>query len=188
MLALTREKLIAHLQGLPPLIDRYQRRDPSFGEEAAKWLASVEQTLLQFRSPLASLVSVSRGRIHAVADGYRDPTIMVDHRNRRKSGSATILLVVGHVEGVLRGRVNDIDAKLDDWRAKMAEFLAVATSNGSDLPQPTEPREAWLQTVWRSFSVSGEAQRMYNYLNVSMSRFDRLYVLNELVENFLNGH
>jgi len=187
MLALTREKLVAHLQLLPPLIDRYQRRDPSFPEKAVAWLTEVERSLLQVRSPLASLVTVSRGRIQAVSDGYRDPTITTERRSKRRSGAATVLLILGHVEAHLRERVNDLDAKLDGWRDKMAEFIAVATSNGTTLPPPSEPREAWLQTIWKSFNVSGENQTKYNYLNATMSRFDRLYILNGLLENFLNG-
>ena len=187
MLALTREKLVTHLQKTPSLVDMYQQRNPAFVEKTVTWLAELEQILLQVRSPLASHVAAERGRILAVFDGYRDGQISTKRVTRRKASLATTMLVLGQVDTSIQKVLDDIDGKFAIWREKMAQFIAVATNSHPIPLPPTEPRQAWLREVWRQFAVTNETQGMYNYLNTVMSRSDRLYILDELVGNLLSG-
>ena len=187
MLALTREKLSAHLQEMPSLIDLYQRRDPMFINRTVTWFSVLEKILLQTRNPIASFVAVERGKVLAISDGYRDPSVPTSSTTKRKAGFVTTMMVLGRVEAVLLDTLNDIDAKLEIWREKMTQFVAVATNSHPIPLPPPEPRQAWLKEVWRQFSISVETQSMYNYLNAAMDASDRLYLLGELVENILNG-
>lgn len=188
MLALTREKLLTHIQEIPHLIDMYQKRDVFFIEKTIEWLHDTENSLLQLRNPLVSFVASERGKIVAIHDGYIDPDVIKNYSSKRKARSATVVLTISHVENVLQNLISEIDKQFDIWREKLVQFIAVATTNGSIPLPPTEPREAWLKKVWGNFSITPETQGMYNYLNTAMSQPDRIYLLNELIENLLNGH
>ena len=189
MLAYTREQIITHLHELPSLINMYQEQDFRFIEKSIQWLVSVENTLIALRNPLASYVAVERGKIIASHSGYQNENISPEHLSKRKIRMATTALVLSEVEESLHQIVIDIEKQFSIWREKMAQFVAVATNNNSGaipLP-PTEPRNEWLKSSWANFAVSPETQGMYNYLNTAMSQSDRLYLLNELIENLING-
>jgi hypothetical protein len=188
MLAYTRERIVAHLHEMPPLIDLYQRHNPLVIDKSIDWLDSVEKSLMQLRNPLASFVATERGKIIATSDGYRDDAIALDHRSKRKVRMATTAVILSRVEESLHRLVIDIDEQFSDWRERMAQFIAVATNNSNGIPlPPTEPREQWLKSVWQSFTVTPETRGMYNYLNTAINQTDRLYLLNELIENLING-
>lgn len=186
MLALTREKLLSHLRDIPMLVNMYQHGDPLFAQKTVRWLEQVEETLVQLRSPLVSLVAAGRGKILATSDGYAGPGTSVERTPKRKVRNVTITMTLIEIETALRNKVEDIDAKFGAWREKMVQFIAVATTKDAIPLPPTEPHEAWLKTVWRSFHVSSEMKGMYNYLNTVMAQSDRLYILNELIENVLS--
>jgi hypothetical protein len=154
-----------------------------FTENTVRWLVQVEETLLQLHNPLVSLVAAGRGKILAASDGYTDPSVSIDRTGKRKRSLATIMVILSEIESAIRKRIDDIDAKLGAWQEKMVQFIAVATVNNSIPLPPDEQREAWLRTIWRSFQVSREMEGMYNYLNTVMAECDRLYILNEIVEN-----
>ncbi|MDY6857247.1 MAG: hypothetical protein SWO11_21605 [Thermodesulfobacteriota bacterium] len=187
MLALTRERISVHLQELPILIDLYQKHDSMFINKTVIWLFDLEKILLQIRNPLASFVAIERGKILAISDGYRDSNSQTVSTTKRKSGLVTAMIVLGRVEAVLLKKLDDIDSKFEIWREKMAQFIAVATNSHPIPLPPTEPRQSWLKEIWSQFSVTVETKSMYNYLNTVMNTSDRLYLLNELIENTLNG-
>ncbi len=186
MLALTREKLLEHLQEVNALVNRYQSRDSVFVAKSLNWLQEVEKSLLQIRSPAASLVAGERARLLAAGDGYRDPSLSDRTTSRRKAILAMTALVVSRVSDNLRGIIADIDAKFDPWRDKMAQLLALATESRPIPLPPTEPRHLWLQNVWRQLGRNGDTHRLFDYLNASMTMSDRLFLLDEMIERLLS--
>ncbi|OQX64135.1 MAG: hypothetical protein B5M56_00745 [Desulfococcus sp. 4484_241] len=187
MLALTRERISAHLQKVPILIDLYQKHDSMFINRTVMWLFDLEKILLQVKDPLASFVAIERGKFLAISDGYRDPSSQTIPTTKRKSGLVTAMIILEKVETALLKKIDDIDSKFEIWREKMAQFIAVATNSHPIPLPPKEPRQSWLEEIWCNFSVTVETQSMYNYLNTVMHKSDRLYLLNELIENTLNG-
>jgi hypothetical protein len=185
MLVYTREKILGHLQETPALIDRYQRRDPAFPAAVLAWLAAIEETLGQLRLPLASLVAAERGRILAVGDGYRDPALLDERLTPRMATRAVASLALSRVQQALSARLAEIDAQFAAWREKMSQFLAIATTKVPIPLPPTEPRDAWLASVWKGLNVNGEVQGMYRYLGAAMQPADRLFLLDEVLGNLL---
>jgi len=186
MLAFTREKLISHLLQIPPLVDLYQNHDPLFAERVVDWLSELEESLGQMRLPTAGMAASERALILAIADGYRDQEIEVSSRRPRKAKQAAAALAINRMQSELRRRIEEIDEQFDAWRERMAQFIAVAiNSNHIPLP-PTEPRNAWLSNIWKSWGSNGETQSMYNYLNAAMTQGDRIFLLDELISNILD--
>jgi len=187
MLALTRERIVAHLQQVAQLIDVYQRRDPTFVDKTVTWLSELEEMLLQLKNPLASFVAVERGKVLALSDGYRNGDSIASGTSKRRAGYATTVVVLGEVESALLDMLKDIDIKFGSWREKMAQFLAVATAGAPISLPDSGPTQSWLQSVWEELPVSAETGNMYNYLNTVMTLTDRLYILEELISNLLNA-
>jgi len=185
MLLMTREKITSHLLELGGLVDLYQQRDPVFVERVVKWLSRLEEGLSQLRSPLAAFVASERGKILASHDGLRDPQIMGAKLSIRKASMATASLILSRTEEVLRSAVVEIDKKFDTWREKMSQLLALASMKHPVPLPPTEPRQQWLKKVWVQLGKSEEAIGMHVYLNAVMTQSDRLYLLDELIQNML---
>ena len=186
MLFVTREKITIHLMEVGALVDLYQQKDPVFVERVISWLNRVEQSLQQFRNPLASFVAGERGKIIACKDGLREDKVEGAKLSTRKHMSATASLALSRCEEMLRAQVVDIDTKFDACREKMSQLLAVSSmQNPIPLP-PTEPRQHWLRTVWSGLGRAEEAKGMFGYLNAMMSPSDRLHLLDELLRNMLS--
>lgn len=186
MLAITREKVLEHLREVPRLADLYRDRDPAFRERVLDWLSQVEESLGRLRNPLASRAAAERTTILAVADGLREPGID-GSVSVRKATRATVSLALRRVEEALRELVESTDRKLDEGREKMTQLLAVATAAQPIPLPPTEPRQAWLEKVWRSLETSNGTQGMYAYLNAALRPSDRLYLLDEIVTNLVQS-
>ena len=187
MLALTREKFLGHLQEIPHLIFLYQKGADNFVKETIVWLEQTEESLLQLRNPLASFVASERGKIAAVHDGYIAPDVEITSRTKRKAQSVSALLAICRVEAAMQKTINQIDTQFNVWREKMAQFIAVATTYESIPFPPEEPRNAWIISVWKNFTITDETRGMYNYLNTAMCQSDRVYLLNDLLENLINN-
>lgn len=187
MLAVTRERLVDHLQRASALVDTYARRDPDYPRRVLAWMTELEETLGQLRSPLASMVAAERGLITAVDDGLRPPEVLRERISPRKAIRATASLSLAHVEGSLRSEVASIDHKLDEMRERMAQLMAIAT-NSHPIPLPVrDPRQAWLDGVWAGLAGNGETRSLYTYLNAALTAADRSYLLNEILMNLISA-
>lgn len=185
MLAATRETILEELLNLSRLVNAYQHHEPDFAIQANSWLLQLENTLQKLRSPLAASVSSQRGRISSATEGYGEPNLQQSRMSRRKRIGVTTALALAEIEKVLSAHVQSIDDKFDVWREKLAQFVSVASvSHPIPLP-PTEPRQTWLKEVWRGWSSVVETRAMYHYLSAVMTPSDRLYLLNEILDNLL---
>lgn len=187
MLLVKREKILTHLQEVPQLVDKYQAKDLSFIADVLQWLANTEQSLQQVRSPLSSLVASERAKILAVADGYRDIE-RIDARSRtRKAESATASIALGNVELHLRNAVSEIDTRFDSWREKMAQLIAISHAAKPLKPPLQESRTEWIKGLWLQLHITPETKSMYSYLNAAIANIDRLYLLEEVIDNITNN-
>ena len=187
MLAYTREKILGHLQETSRLINLYQQRDASFTPEVVAWMVRVEESLCQLRLPLTSLVAAERARILSVADGYRDPSLATERLTYRGASRAVASLSLTRVQEELRRKVAGIDSLFDAWHEKMAQLLAIASVKAPIPLPPTDPRDAWLATVWKGLNVNGEVQGMYRYLGSAMAPSDRIFLLDEVLTNLIDA-
>ena len=185
MLSVTREKLLSHLCELSGIVDSFAKRDV-YVQGVLAWMSRVEQTLQQVRSPMASAMAAERGRILAVADGLRDPEI-AEAGSVRKAERATTALALSRVESILRSRVDMIDQQLEMMREKMTSFLAAASVDVPIPLPPTEPRVLWLQKVWGVLGHHPGTGALFAYLNASLTRHDRMYLLDQILEDLLSG-
>ena len=182
---MTRERIANQLLEIGNLIDLYEQRDPQFVNRAVKWLTILEENLLQLRNPLSAFVASEKSKILAVQDGLRDPLI-IGSKSTRKTSMATTSLVLTRIEETLRAAITEIDKKFDTWREKMSQLLALASMKHSIPLPPTQPHQQWLKKVWSQLGKSEEAIGMHVYLNATMTQSDRLYLLDELIQNMLS--
>ena len=128
--------------------------------------------------------AVQRAALLASADGLRQPEIPAA-TTARKAAQASASLALGRTEAALRQAVAAADDKLGEAREKLAQLLAVATAAHPIPLPPSEPRSLWLEKVWQTLGRATETQGMHRYLGAAFSSADRLYLLDELVSNFL---
>jgi hypothetical protein len=181
-----RQELLEHLAQLPSVLDLYRDASPSFILEAVAWLASMEATLLRFRSPKASLIAAERGLILATADGYRDPQVAGGGQGSSRRGArATAVVSLGRAEAAVRSQIEAINEQLDAMKVKLAQLLVIASSV-RPLPMPgSEAHTQWLTNVWAGLAVSEETRRMQAFIATSLATVDRLYLLDELLLNLV---
>lgn len=183
MLALTRETLLNRLELLPGLMDAYQQRSFSFPEEAIIWLAETENALMRLRHPLVGLLASERAKIAASQDGVIDTEIRIERLSKTKCRMGTAVVCLNRAQKSMTESIAVIDKQLGSWKEKMAQFLAVATTKQPIPLPPTEPKRSWLLSIWSGFEINGEIQGMYQYLNTTMDISDRLFILEELIDN-----
>lgn len=187
MLSLTRETLLEHLDDVHDLVTRYTRRE-TFLEEVINWMLALEKSLQRMRSPLSSFVASQRGLIMATFDGYRDPAISAESlKLRKKAERATTMIILNRVSEVLGQRVNDVDNELSALREKMVSFIAAASVKQPLPLPPREPRDQWLVEVWDILGRDQTTLTLYTYLNGSLSKQDRLYLLNDILVDLLSA-
>ncbi|MDT0305794.1 hypothetical protein RM780_02295 [Streptomyces sp. DSM 44917] len=185
MLSATRHMLTAHLLDLPRVLDRYAAADPAFVGEALAWLSSVEQTLLKLRRPLAGQVASARGRILGAKDGYRPNGAVSSGTTPRQAQRAVTAAALTETDNALRDIITGIDTRLDGYREKIAQLLAVA-SHARPLPTPgDQPRDPWLRSLWSDLATTPDTAGMHAYLKAALAPGDALDLLGELVDNLL---
>ena len=187
MLAFTREQLMQQLIMARSLIDGYSHHDPVFCNRVIAWLVGLEQLMAQLRLPAIGVVLSERGHILAAESGSSDSTQVMRRPMTGKTKALAAAAAVTRVQEELRKCIQEIDAKFDGWRAKMAQLVALAAARVTIPFPPSEPREGWLGTVWAAFDIEGESKVMYRYLAAAMSPSDRLRILDEMMSNLLAG-
>ncbi len=184
MLAITRYQLLEHLSELPAIVDGYARRE-LFVQHVLEWMSRTEGSLQQLRNPLASQFAAERARILAVSDGLRQNGLTTERISKRKAERAITALALNRVEESLRNEVHAIDRKLEDMREKMASFVAAVSVRIPISAPPPEPRQEWLRHSWQRFGELEETRKLYVYLNASLSPSDRLFLLEEIVQDLV---
>lgn len=190
MLFYTRENLVALLLPVPQLVDQLQRNDAGFPAATIAWLQQAEQTLARLRLPTVSLVAVERGKVVATQQGCSPPRPESSPGTRRpsarKATAFTALAAIDAVQAALRSLLAEQERRIDLAREKMTQLVAVGSAQSALPLPPTDPRDAWLDAVWRALNRNGETAGMYRYLGASLSLLDRRQLLDEVLTPLLD--
>jgi len=183
MLAFSREIIVKCLLDLSEVMTGYQRNEGDFVAAALGWIGAVEAELKRLRSPLTSLCASERGILLAARDG------IVDGRTRepspRKVVRASAASCLGRIERALRERVADIDERLLTAAEKVAQLLAVGSTQ-IDLPTINDLADgARLAQVWQRLGTVAETRGLHGYLAALLSASDREYLVHQALGNVL---
>lgn len=181
MQSIIRERILEQLLSIPSLVDQYAAQEGSFMQNVAIWLRATEQALEPFRLPLVSRLSTIRGQLIAVSEGYMDvATIKVSRKQKR--GEAIKLLQQS--EEALREHIAGIDRQFDEFREKLSQLLAVASSREA-LPATNHITAGYLDQVWDIAKKVPENSTLALYLQGRLTETDRRYLLSDLIEHLL---
>lgn len=181
MQSIIRERTLEQLMAIPGLVDQYATQESSFMPNVAAWLRATEKALEPFRLPLVSRLATLRGQLIAVSEGYMDvATIKVSRKQKR--GEAIKLLQ--QAEEALREHIANIDRQFDEFREKLSQLLAVASSREA-LPAPDHITTGYLDKVWQLAKQVPENATLSLYLQGRLTETDRRYLLSDIIEKLL---
>jgi hypothetical protein len=174
------DQLGSCLSTLAPLIDRYQKGDPSFPDDALKWLEGAEKTMGMLRLPESAELSALRGRILKAsdalpADGGRPKRTAV-----RRARNAAAAEALERAEAILRRRLLDAEERLRQFEDKLCEGITAFLLQNV-LPGKTLARQAWLSQIWTSFQKFQATRPLAIYIAASLSKVDRSYILDRVI-------
>lgn len=174
------EKLGGHLALLAPLLDKYQRNEPSFPDETLKWLEEAEKTMSMLRLPEGGEMSALRGRILKAADALPAEDGRPARSAVRRARSAGAAEALDRAESVLRRRVLAAEERLKFFDEKLCEGMtAFLLQNG--LPAKGAAHQGWLMEVWDQFRQFEATRPLALYMAASLSQTDRCYVLDRVL-------
>lgn len=181
MQSIIRERILEQLLSIPGLVDQYAAQEGSFMQNVAHWLRATEQALEPFRLPLVSRLSTIRGQLIAVSEGSMDVgTIKITRKQKR--GEAIKLLQQS--EEALREHISKIDNQFEEFREKLSQLLAVASSREA-LPTTDHITAGYLDNVWELAKKVPENSTLALYLQGRLTETDRRYLLADLIEHLL---
>lgn len=189
MLVYTREKIVAHLLGLSELNTLYMTQDAHYVPRSLQWMTEVEDSLRRLRLPLASTVAAARGKVVAVTDGYRAPSVQAG-TNVRKAVKATTALALASIQEALCAHAENLDQRFEQLQEKIAQLLAV-NSGATPLALQTkgQSRDAWIESTWSRLTRNDQTQAMVGYLMASLNHQDLMHLLGDTLDHLVeNSH
>ena len=187
MRSVLREKLLDCLNKASSLTDEYADLNPNYIEHIIIWMKDLEETLQKFRSPMAATITQERAKLLAFREGASDPSLIDKGLPRRKAQRILATMCLSRVIAPVSIQIEQIDQDFAQIREKIAQLLALASSETAIPTPPTHHnREAWLIKIWKSLA-GGETHSMYSYINATLPLVDRLYILDNLLDNLLES-
>ena len=182
MLSIVRERIMEQLLIIPGLVDQYANQDTQFMPNVARWLRASEQALEPFRLPLVSRLATLRGELLAIAEGVTESGSKISRKQKR--GEA--VRVLQQSEEALRLHLSTLDTQFDEFREKLSQLLAVASSR-SPLPATEHVTAEYLDRLWSRARSEPDNATLALYLQGRLSETDRRYLLSDVVERLLNA-
>jgi hypothetical protein len=181
MQSIIRERILEQLLSIPNLVDQFATQESHFMQSVVTWLRATEQALEPFRLPLISRLATIRGQLISVSEGHLEvATIKVSRKQKR--GEAIKLLQQS--EEALRDHIANIDRQFDEFREKLSQLLAVASSREA-LPATDHITTGYLDKVWDIAKKVPENSTLALYLQGRLTETDRRYLLADLIEHLL---
>ncbi|WP_371195193.1 hypothetical protein [Glaciecola sp. SC05] len=185
MRSIAKEKIIHQLLQLSTLTDRYMQLDVAYPDKALAWLLETEKQLESLRLPVVSKLSVLRGLLIAIDDGYQDPSISDVSRGKRKAKRALAAYIISQAEQVLREEVDFIDHQFAELIDKLSQLLAISFAQ-QELPATPQITMPYVDKVWSLMSQNQETKSMFRYIQARVGETDRRYLLQALLVNMLS--
>lgn len=170
-----------------PLVNEMQRNDPTVIPSAVNWLIEVERVYTQLRNPAAAAVAVERGKILAALAGVAPSPPGGHSRSSRKNATFVAFKAVEETNGALRGQIADADRRIEAAKEKMVQLVAVASAKVPIPLPPSEPRDAWLDGVWKAMNTVAEVSGMCRYLGASLTSLDRRQILDDVLTQMIEA-
>lgn len=174
------EKLSSYLGTLAPLMDKYQRGELSFPDDALKWLEEAEKTMSRLRLPEGAEMSALRGRILKAADVSTSPENHLTRTAIRRARSAAAAEVLERAEAILRSRLLAAEERLRLFEDKLCEGMT-ALMLQTPLPEKTLPHMERLNRVWNLLRQQQSTRPLALYLTASLTTFDRSFILDRVL-------
>ena len=185
MQSIFRERSIGCLMEISGLVDLYERKDPSFLQRVMAWLSESEKAFAQLRHPFAAFPAAQRAQILAAREGLRDAGTE-NTRHQRKIAPIAAAQALSRMEEELRDQVSSLDEIFEDAKGKIAQLLVIASAVAPLSAPEGRERQIWLEEIWARLGEASEARALYLYLNASLAKVDRLYLLNEIVRQWFD--
>lgn len=179
------EKLNSFLSTLAPLMDRYQRGELSFVDDALKWLEEAEKTMSSLRIPEGAEMSALRGRIIRSSD---TSTNSGDHTTRsaiRRARNAAAAEALERAEAILRNRLLAAEERLKLFEDKLCEGIT-ALMLQTPLPEKTLPHRQFLDRVWDLLRQQKSTRPLALYIAASLTPFDRSFILDRVLSRVID--
>lgn len=181
MQSIIRERVVEQLLSVPKLVDQYAMQEAQFMSNVAVWLRTTEQALEPFRLPLVSRLATLRGQLIAISEGHTEVAVAKISR-KQKRGEAIKLLQAS--EEALRDQVTKVDSQFEEFREKLSQLLAVASSR-EPLPSTQHITTGYLDKVWQQAKGVPENATLALYLQGRLTETDRRYLLADIIEKLL---
>lgn len=179
ILAVNIEKLTSHLSTLAPLIDKYQFGEPSFADDALKWLEEAEKIMSQLRLPEGSEMSALRSRIIRATD-----VSTLDNKSTRshlrKARNAAAAEALDRAESIMRGRLLTSEERLKFFEEKLCEGMTALLLQ-TPLPEKRGSYMEWLNLVWNTLKQEQSTRPLTLYITASLTPFDRSLILDRVL-------
>ncbi|MDX8377625.1 MAG: hypothetical protein R8L53_06335 [Mariprofundales bacterium] len=181
------EKLSCQLIKVTAVIDLYAKNDVSFPFAALKWIEDAEKLMASLRLPDSAQLAILRGKLLAIEDSCNDSDGRKLPRSEiRRAMGAQSAAVLEDGTALLQHRRQLAQDKIDHFSTKLEEAMTAAALS-SIIPIPeTEPRQAWLELVWRQLAAFQATRPTAVYVSTSLIAIDRLYILDQILTRMMS--
>jgi hypothetical protein len=183
------EKLGAHLNALSPLIDRYQRGDQTFADEALRWLDEAEKTMSNLRLPEGAEMSMLRGRILRSTDEI-SAQVNQPKSVLRKARNVAASQALDRAEEIMRARILEAENRLKFFEEKFSEALTHYMLSCRLPAKDPQAYDQWLSQIWSHMRSYEKTRPLILYMSASLSPSDRsiimIRVLDRAVQKNIN--
>lgn len=173
------EVLRSHLSTLAPLIDKYQRGDMDFSDQALVWLEEAEKSMSSLHLSRGSEMSSLRGSILGAADALLSRDEYTRRGQIRKARALAAVESLRRAEEIMRQDLLSAQERLKFFEDKLAEGMTAFVLQNS---LPPGAGNSWLDQVWREFSQNESTRALASYIVASLSPYDRSYILIQVME------
>lgn len=175
ILAVHVTELTNYLNTLAPLIDRYQRGEPNFADDALEWLEEAEKMMSKMRLPEGSEMSALRSRIIRSVD----TSILEGKETRskmRKSRNVAAAEALDRAESILRGRLLASEERLRFFEEKLCEGMTALLLQ-AQLPEKKKVDADLINLVWDQLRQEQSTRPLALYITASLTPSDRSFIL-----------
>jgi hypothetical protein len=175
------EKIRRCLEAVPPLMDRYQRKEVSFPDHVIKWLEDAEKNIASLRLPQVSELATLRGNVLKVEDSLSSGNDRPSRSSVRRASNSTAADSLSRAESILRYQLNTAEDKLKQFEDKLCEGMTAFLLQNSLPPPGGASRQTWLLHVWNDIRQFQATRPLALYLSASLTQVDRCYILDEVL-------
>jgi hypothetical protein len=175
------EKIRRCLEAVPPLMDRYQRKEVSFPDHVIKWLEDAEKNIASLRLPQVSELATLRGNVLKVEDSLSSGDDRPSRSSVRRASNSTAADCLSRAESILRDQLNTAEDKLKQFEDKLCEGMTAFLLQNTLPPMAGMSRQTWLLYVWEDIRRFQATRPLALYLATSLTQVDRCFILDEIL-------